>query len=142
MKNCFQFFFIPFLAVMLLALLALLNLLFRKCCRRDFCIISKYLVPRLPLLIGAYTLVQALPVSFFFFTQLKDITIRHPFEPNAAYPTFNIAMAFLAFFLTCAIPILLLAGLYYIYNYGSRISKFSDANVFNKRFLNKIESEK
>lgn len=78
MKNCWEFFFIPLLAVALLGLLYLLNLLFRKCCRRDFCLISKYLVPRAPLLIGAYTLVQALPVSFFFFSQLKDTTFSHP----------------------------------------------------------------
>lgn len=138
MFNSFQFFFIPFLAVILLGLLALLNLCFRKCCHKDLCVISKFLVPRLPLLIGAYALVQALPVSFFFFSQLKDITWRHPLEPSAAYPTFTVAMAFLAFFLTCAIPILLLAAVYYMYNYGTRISKFSDANVFNRKFLNKI----
>jgi hypothetical protein len=101
--------------------------------------ISKFLVPRAPLLIGAYTLVQALPVSFFFFTQLKDTTFRHPLEPNRVYPTFNTAMAYLAFFLTCTIPILILAWLYYHFNYGNRISKFSDANVFHRKFLNKID---
>lgn len=140
MKNCWEFFFIPILAFALLGLLFLLNLLFRKCCRRDFCMISKFLVPRAPLLMGAYTLVQALPVSFFFFTQLKDTTFRHPLEPNLAYPTFNTAMAYLAFFLTCTIPILILAWLYYHFNYGSRISEFSDANVFHRKFLNKIDN--
>jgi hypothetical protein len=140
MKNCWEFFFIPILACALLFLLYLLNLIFRKCCRRDFCLISKFLVPRAPLLIAAYTLVQALPVSFFFFSQLKDTTFRHPLEPNRAYPTFNTAMAYLAFFLTCAIPILLLAWLYYHFNYGSRISEFSDANVFNRKFLGKIDN--
>lgn len=78
MKNCWEFFFIPILACALLLLLFLLNLIFRKCCRRDFCMISKFLLPRAPLLIAAYTLVQALPVSFFFFAQLKDTTFRHP----------------------------------------------------------------
>ncbi len=48
-------------------------------------------------------------------------------------------MAYLAFFLTCTIPILLLAWLYYHFNYGNRISQFSDANVFHKKFLNKID---
>lgn len=141
MKNCWEFFFIPILAFALLLLLFLLNMLFRACCRRDFCMISKFLVPRIPLLIAAYTLVQALPVSFFFFSQLKDTTFRHPLEPNLAYPTFNTAMAYLAFFLTCAIPILLLAWLYYHFNYGNRITKFSDANVFNKKFLNRIDNQ-
>ncbi len=50
-------------------------------------------------------------------------------------------MAYLAFFLTCAIPILLLAWLYYHFNYGTRISEFSDANVFNRKFLNKIDNQ-
>jgi len=141
MKNSFQFFFVPFLACALLLLLFLINLALRKLCKRDFPLISKYLVPRAPLLIAAYTLVQALPVSFFFFAQLNDTTFRHPLEPTAAYPTFNSAMAFLAFFLTCAIPILLLAWLYYHFNYGTRISRFSDANVFNRKFLNKIDDQ-
>lgn len=50
----------------------------KRLCKRDFPLISKYLVPRAPLLIAAYTLVQALPVSFFFFAQLNDTTFRHP----------------------------------------------------------------
>jgi len=49
-------------------------------------------------------------------------------------------MAYLAFFLTCAIPILLLSWLYYHFNYGNRISKFSDANVFNRKFLDRIDN--
>lgn len=132
MKNSWQFFFVPMIAVGILGFFYLLNMLFRKFCRRDFCVISKFLIPRAPLLIAAYTLVQALPVSFFFFSQLKDTTFLHSLEPNRIYPTFNTAMAYLAFFLTCAIPILLLAWLYYHFNYGNRITKFSDANIFNK----------
>jgi hypothetical protein len=140
MKNSWQFFFVPMLAVGLLGLLYLLNMVFRKICRKDFCMISKYLLPRAPLLIAAYTLIQALPVSFFFFSQLKDTTFHHPLEPNNVYPLFNTAMAYLAFFLTCAIPVLLLSWLYYHFNYQNRISKFSDGNLFNKKILTKIEN--
>jgi hypothetical protein len=102
--------------------------------------ISKFLIPRAPFLIAAYTLVQALPVSFFFFSQLKDTTFNHPFQPTKAYPTFNTAMAYLAFFLTCAIPLLLMAWIYYHFNYQKRITKYSDANMFNKNFLSKIQN--
>ena len=102
--------------------------------------ISKFLIPRATLLIAAYTLVQALPVSFFFFSQLKDTTFRHPLEPSEAYPTFNTAMAYLAFFLTCSIPLLLMAWLYYHFNYQKRITQYSDANLFNKKFLKKIDN--
>lgn len=77
MKNSWQFFFVPILAVGLLGLLYLVNLLLRRFCRRDFCMISNFLLPRLPLLIAAYTMVQALPVSFFFFSQLQDTTFLH-----------------------------------------------------------------
>lgn len=138
MKNSWQFFFVPMLAVALLGLLYLLNQIFRKCCRKDFCMISKYLVPRAPLLIAAYTLIQALPVSFFFFSQLKDTTFSHSRQPNSIYPTFNTAFAYLAFFLTFTIPLLLMAWLYYHFNYSNRISKFSDGNIFNKKILNLI----
>lgn len=95
-------------------------------------------MPRAGLLAAAYTLVQSLPVSFFYFAQITDTTIHHPKLSSGAYPTFNTALAYFAFFLTCAIPLMLLAGTYYAYNYGNRISKFSDANRFNKKFLQKI----
>jgi hypothetical protein len=114
--------------------------LLNKCCRKDIGLISKYLVPRAGLLAGAYTLVQALPVSFFYFAQITETTIHHPNSPSGAYPTFNTALAYLAFFITCTIPLMILSGTYYAYNYGSRITKFSDANRFNKNFLQKIEN--
>ncbi len=47
-------------------------------------------------------------------------------------------MAYLAFFLTCAIPLLLIAWLYYHFNYSSRITKLSDAKVFNNKILNAL----
>lgn len=127
------------MAFALLALLFLFNwFILNKLCRKDIGFISHYLVPRAGLLAAAYTLVQALPISFFYFAQMMDITIYSPLEPSAAYPTFNTALAFLAFFLTCAIPLMLLSATYYAYNYGSRILQFSDANRFNKNFLMKI----
>lgn len=72
MKNCFQFFFVPFLAMCLLGILALVNLAVNKACGKDISLIRHYLMPRWPLLIAAYTLVQALPISFFFWAQLND----------------------------------------------------------------------
>ncbi len=129
----------PILAFALLGLLFLLNwLILNKFFRKDVGLISNYLVPRAALLAGAYTLVQALPVSFFYFAQITDTTIDHPNSPTSAYPTFNTALAYFAFFATCTIPLIILAGTYYAYNYGSRITKFSDANRFNKNFLQKI----
>ena len=113
MKNCFQFFFVPFLAFILFLLIVGFNSLLRKCCQKDIPLISEYIQPRLPFLIGAYTLVQALPISFFFFAQLNDTKFSHPNQPNSVYPVFNIAMSYLAFFLTCSIPLLLLAYIYY-----------------------------
>ncbi len=74
MKNSFQFFFIPFLAMIFLGLLYLLNKFFRKCLKKNFCMISDYLAPRAFLLISSYTLIQALPISIFFFAQLNDTT--------------------------------------------------------------------
>lgn len=76
MKNSFQFFFVPLLSFALLFGLILLNKLINLVCKRDITIISKYLQPRAGLHAGAYTLVQALPISFFFFGQLQDTRFR------------------------------------------------------------------
>jgi len=76
MKNSFQFFFVPLLSFALLFGLILLNKLINFAFNRDISIISKYLQPRAGLHAGAYTLVQALPISFFFFGQLQDTRFR------------------------------------------------------------------
>lgn len=115
MKNCFQFFFVPFLSFILYLIIIGFNKLLNSCWRRDIPFISEYIQPRLPLLIAAYTLVQALPVSFYFFAQLNDTTFNSRNSPNGSYPVFNAAMAYLAFFLTCSIPLLVLAYIYYTY---------------------------
>ena len=113
MKNSFQFFFVPFLAVILLLLLVGFNKIVNRVCKKDIPLISEYLQPRLPLLIGAYALIQALPITFFFFAQLNDTRFSNPNQPSASYPVFNIAMSYLAFFLTCSIPFALMAFVYY-----------------------------
>ena len=56
---------------------------------------------------------QALPVAFFFFAQLNDTKFSHPDQANSIYPVFNVAMSYLAFFLTCSIPLALMAFIYY-----------------------------
>lgn len=117
MKNCFQFFLVPALSFLLWLLLFGINKLLINYCKRDITLISNYLVPRLPLHIAAYVLVQALPVSFFFFGQLNDTKFSSPAQPNSAYPIFNIAMSYLSFFLTCAIPLMLMAHLYFSYSH-------------------------
>ena len=114
MKNCFQFFFVPFLAVCLYLLIVGFNKLLNKACKKDIPLISQYIYPRFPLLIGAYTLVQALPVTFFFFAQLNDTRYKHGNSVSASYPVFNVAMSYLAFFLTLAIPLALMAYIYYV----------------------------
>ena len=76
MKNSFQFFFTPLLSFGLLFLLIGLNCILNMCCKRDFTLVSQYLAPRAGLHAGAYTLVQALPVSFFLFGQLQDTRFR------------------------------------------------------------------
>ena len=113
MKNTFQFFFVPFLAVVLLLLLYLFNKLLNVRCKKDIPFISDYLVPRFPLLIGAYTLVQALPVTFFFFAQLNDTRSKRGAFVSSSYAVFNVAMSFIAFFLTFAIPLALMSFIYY-----------------------------
>lgn len=103
------------LAVVLLLLLVGINCLVNRC-GHNIGLISDYFMPRFPLLIAAYTLVQALPVSFFFFAQLNNTRFSSPLQPNGSYMSFNIAMAFLSCFLTLAIPLFLALYLYYIYH--------------------------
>lgn len=125
MKNSFQFFFVPLLSFALLFLLILFNKLINLVCKRDFSIISRYLQPRAGLHAGAYTLVQALPISFFFFGQLQDTRYHSVGQPNSIYPSFNTGISFAAFFLSFMIPI---AIFIYIYNYfkdEARTGKFS-----------------
>ncbi len=62
---------------MLLFIFVGINKLLNKFANKDIGLISNYLWPRAFLHAGAYTLVQALPVSFFFFAQLNDTTYRH-----------------------------------------------------------------
>lgn len=137
MENCFQFFFVPFLSVVLYALLLGLNRLLNAS-GRDVPLISSYLKPRLPLHIAAYTLVQALPVSFFFFAQLNDTRYRSPNEPGAGYSVFNVAMSYLAFFLTCAVPLAVFTHVYFVYT--ARENKVRSAKDFKALFANLLQS--
>ena len=123
MKNSFQFFFTPLLSFALLFLFILINFLVGFC-GKTIPIISGYLQPRGRMHAGAYTLVQALPVSFFFFAQLNDTRYNHPNSPNATYPSFNTGMAYAAFFASALIPLLLLAKTYERYNLESKVGNF------------------
>lgn len=114
MKNSFQFFFVPLLSFGLLFAFILLNKLINKVCKRDVSLISRYLQPRAPLHAAAYTLVQAQPVSFFFFGQLQDTRYHSVGQPNSIYPSFNTGIAFASFFVSAIIPVALLI---YIYNH-------------------------
>jgi hypothetical protein len=78
MKNCFEFFFVPFLSFVLFLLLYGFNKLLNVSSHKDIPLISEYLAQRLPLQLAAYVLVQALPVSFFFFAQLNDTRFSGP----------------------------------------------------------------
>lgn len=115
MKNCLQYFFVPLLSVLVYLLLIGFNKTLNVCFRRDIPLISQYLKSRLILNIAAYTLVQAIGVSFFFFAQLNDTKYSSANQPSGSYPVFNAAMAYLSFFLTCNIPLLLLAYLYFTF---------------------------
>jgi hypothetical protein len=83
-------------------------------CHRDIPIISKFLQKRGFLHAGAYTLVQALPISFFFFGQLQDTRYKSRNSPNSIYPSFNTGMAYASFFASAILPLVLLV---WIYNY-------------------------
>lgn len=131
MKNSFQLFFTPLLSFGLLFLLIGLNCLFR-CCKRDFTLISKYLAPRAGLHAGAYTLVQALPVSFFFFGQLSDTRYHNVKSPNSIYPSFNAGISFSSFFASIIIPMIILTGLYQLFNRNSKVSVFKKNKLFNQ----------
>ncbi len=123
LKNCFQFFFVPFLSFIAYLFICGFNKLLNLCCKKDIPFISEYIQPRLPLHLASYALVQAIPVSFFFFAQLNDTQYNNVNSPSASYPIFNIAMAYLAFFLTLFIPLVLMAFIYYVYS--NREQKFS-----------------
>ncbi len=133
MKNDFHYFFTPFLSMVLLGLLVGVNFLVLKFYGKSISLISRYLQPRVGLHIAAYTLVQALPVSFFFFGQLRDTSFSQNNHEN--YSVFNIAMAYLAFFLTAAIPLLLLLSIFYLYNYNSKIKSYRHGNEFNNNMV-------
>ena len=81
MKNSFQFFFTPLLSFGLLFLLIGINFLVGFC-GKTIPLIGGYLMPRIGLHAAAYTLVFALPVSFFFFGQLKDTRYNNVNSPN------------------------------------------------------------
>lgn len=130
MKNSFQLFFTPLLSFGLLFLLIGLNCLFRFC-KRDFTLISKYLAPRAGLHAGAYTLVQALPVSFFFFGQLKDTRYHSLNSPNQIYPSFNAGISFASFFASIIIPMIILTGLYQLFNRYNKVKTFKKNKLFN-----------
>ena len=132
MKNSFQFFFVPLLSFGLLFLLLGLNCLVNICAKRDIPLISKYLRKRIPLHVGAYTLVQALPISFFFFGQQKDTRYNHVNSPNGVYPTFNSGIAYAAFFATAIIPLILLTFIYNYFKKKSRTDAFSLAKFKNE----------
>lgn len=137
MKNCFQFFFVPFLSVVLYALFVGVNKILNSS-EKDIPFISKYLKPRFPLHIAAYTLVQALPVSFFFFAQLNDTRYSNANQPNSSYPIFNVAMSYLAFFLTCSIPLMVMTHIYFIYT--TKENKVKSAKDFKELFANLLQS--
>lgn len=117
MKNSFQFFFVPLLSFGLLFFLIFVNFLVRKCAKRDITLVSHYLQPRFLHHMGAYTLVQALPISLFFFAQLKDTRYKSVNEPNSVYMMFNTGMAYAAFFATLIIPLMLMI---FVYNYFNK----------------------
>ena len=133
MKNSFQFFFVPFLSFALLFLLLGITWILNRCAKRDLPFVSGYLKPRIPLHVGAYTLVQALPISFFFFGQLKDTRYNHVNAPNTTYPIFNSGIAYAAFFATAIIPLILLTFIYNYFKKKSRTAAFSLAKFKNEK---------
>jgi len=138
MKNCFQFFFIPILSFILFLIFVGINKILNATCRKDIPLISQYLMPRLPLHIAAYTLVQALPISFFFFAQLNDTKYSSLNQPNASYPIFNIAMSYAAFFLTCSIPLMVVVHIYF--TYSTKENRVKSAQDFKNLFANLLQS--
>lgn len=124
MKNCWEFFFVPLLSFGLLFLLIFFNFIINKLCKRDITLISKYLQKRSFLHAGAYTLVQALPVSFFFFGQLHDTRYSSVNSPNSIYPSFNAGMAYASFFTSAILPLVLLVWIYNYFKNRARSGKF------------------
>lgn len=134
MANCFQFFFVPFLSVILYGILLGINSILNAN-KRNIPLISDYLKPRFPLHIAAYTLVQALPVSFFFFAQLFDTRYGND---GKGYLIFNTAISYFAFFLTCSIPLMVLVHIYFVY--GSKENTVKSAKDFKTMFVNLLQS--
>lgn len=134
MANCFQFFFVPFLSVILYGIFLGINSILNAN-KRNIPLISDYLKPRFPLHIAAYTLVQALPVSFFFFAQLFDTRYGNA---GKGYLIFNTAMSYFAFFLTCSIPLMVLVHIYFVY--GSKENTVKSAKDFKTMFVNLLQS--
>lgn len=126
MKNSFQFFFTPLLSFALLFLFIFINkIILNKICKRDFTLVSKFLQPRAFHHGAAYTLVQALPIAFFFFGQLLDQRYRHRLAPNSVYPSFNAGMSYASFFASAIIPLVLLTGIYNYFKNKARSGTFS-----------------
>lgn len=136
MKNCFQFFFVPFLSAIFYGLVVGINKILNSY-EKDIPFISTYFKPRFPLHIAAYTLIQALPVSFFFFAQLNDTRYNSANQNNSGYSIFNVAMSYLAFFLTCTIPIMVMTHMYFIYT--TKENKVKSAKDFKALFKNLLQ---
>lgn len=124
MKNCWEFFFVPLVSFGLLFAFIGFNFLINKLCKRDIPIISKFLQKRGFLHAGAYTLVQALPISFFFFGQLHDTRYNSLKSPNSIYPSFNTGMAYASFFTSAILPLVLLVWIYNYFKDRARSGKF------------------
>jgi hypothetical protein len=69
-------------------------------------------------------LVQALPVSFFFFGQLQDTRYTSVNSPTSIYPSFNAGMAYASFFVSAILPLILLIWIYIYYKNRARSGKF------------------
>lgn len=141
MKNSFQFFFTPLLSFAGQFLLIGINFLINKVCKWDIPIISQYLRPRLGHHAAAYTLVQALPISFFFFGQLQDTRYNHVNSPNSVYPSFNTGMSYASFFASAIIPLVLLTGIYNYFKNKFRSGSFNFDKVKGDDVPNKLSND-
>jgi hypothetical protein len=120
---------VPFISLGLQFLLIGVNYLVNMLCKRDIPLISQFLRPRLGLHAAAYTLVQALPISFFFFGQLQDTRYSHPLSPNHIYPSFNTGMSYTSFFASAIIPLILLTSIYNYFKNKVRTGTFQFAKI-------------
>jgi hypothetical protein len=78
--------------------------------------VINYLGRRKLLLLAGYIAVSALPFSFFFWGQLKD-TSYGTLIIYKTYSNFNMAITYLTFFALILIPIFIIYGLHYSFNY-------------------------